>query len=298
VLASADGALADKLEETDADVKLPDSTYWRTGTELRDAFHLTDYATADLLLPCGGRPNSISSNNVERLFKDGRPKFRMIVEGANLFFSDGAREVLERGGCHVFKDASTNKGGVCSSSLEVFAALALPDKTHTELMTYDPEGSSAEPPEFYATYVQQILDVIVNNAKQEFKAIWSCCQEEGISKVQATRTLSVKVNQMTDSIQQQLREGMSQKEREKLVRSVLLQAVPPLMLDRLGLEGILARVPENYIGSIVGAWVASRFVYSSGIRASEVSFFFFMRGLVDGATPAGSVTLANGAVAA
>jgi len=59
-----------------------------------------------------------------------------------------------------------------------------------------------------------------------------------------------------------------------------LKAVPPLMIEHLGVDGILARVPENYVGSIVAAWVASRFVYQYGISASEVSFFFFMRSLI------------------
>lgn len=269
-------------EETN--VTLSDGSTWRTGAELRDKFHLTHYSTADLFVPCGGRPNSVTTETVKSLFTaDGvRPRFRMVVEGANLFFSDGAREILDKAGCHVFKDASTNKGGVCSSSLEVFAALALPDEEHTELMTYNPEDGAAKPPEFYATYVRQILDVIVENAKQEFGAIWACCRAGSLSKVEATRRLSIKVNRTSDSIQEQLRAGMSQQEREELVRTVLLQTVPPLMLERLGVDGILARVPANYIGSIVGAWIASRFVYRYGIDASDVSFFFFMRSLTDG----------------
>ena len=38
-----------------------------------------------------------------------------------------AREVIEKAGVVVFKDASANKGGVTSSSLEVLAALVLTD---------------------------------------------------------------------------------------------------------------------------------------------------------------------------
>ncbi len=40
----------------------------------------------------------------------GKPKFRMIVEGANLFLSDAAREILEKAGVHVFKDLSVSEG--------------------------------------------------------------------------------------------------------------------------------------------------------------------------------------------
>merc|ERR1712194_479739 len=45
------------IEETN--VKLPDGSTYRTGAELRDTFHLSSYATADLFVPCGGRPNSV-----------------------------------------------------------------------------------------------------------------------------------------------------------------------------------------------------------------------------------------------
>ena len=48
---------------------------------LRDSFHLSQYAAADLFVPCGGRPNSITTDNVKKLFTadGGKPKFRMIV---------------------------------------------------------------------------------------------------------------------------------------------------------------------------------------------------------------------------
>merc|ERR1712190_243917 len=118
--------------------------------------------------------------------KGGKPKFRMVVEGANLFLSDAARKVLEREGAHVFRDASTNKGGVTSSSLEVLAALALTPADHTALMTYRAD-SGDEPPEFYTTYVGQILDIIVENARLEFQAIWDCNTKQGVPKAVATR---------------------------------------------------------------------------------------------------------------
>ena len=42
----------------ESNVTLPDGSTWLTGAELRDNFHLTDYAAADLFVPCGGRPNA------------------------------------------------------------------------------------------------------------------------------------------------------------------------------------------------------------------------------------------------
>jgi len=191
--------------------------------------------------------------------------------------SNGARAVLEKAGVHLFKDASTNKGGVTSSSLEVLSALALPDKDHSQLMSYDP-ASGAEPPEFYQTYVKQVLDIIIDNAKQEFNGIWNANQQDNIPKVEATALLSQKINQITDSIQESLL-AMKDAERDQLVRKVISQAIPPLMLQHLGMDGVLERVPPNYIGAIVGAWIGSRFVYRYGINASAVSFFLFMKEL-------------------
>jgi len=265
-----------KVEDTD--VRLPDGSQWRTGAELRDNFHLTDYAKADLFVPCGGRPNSVNSGNMKRLFgKGGSPKFRMVVDGANLFFSMDARRALELAGVHVFMDASTNKGGVNSSSLEVLAALALPPPDHTSLMTYDPDQSGT-PPEFYEDYVKQIRETIVRNARAEFNAIWKCNQENGMSKVEATHMLSSHINQMQDNIKEHM-VIMSKEERDQLVRNVMIRAVPQILVQRMGLDKILETVPSNYVDAVVGAWVASRYVYRYGINANEVSFFFFMRSL-------------------
>lgn len=81
---------------------------------------MNEDVTGDFFVPCGGRPESVNLTNVHKMFKkDGTPRFKYIVEGANLFFSEGARKKLESSGVILFKDSSTNKGGVTSSSYEV-----------------------------------------------------------------------------------------------------------------------------------------------------------------------------------
>ncbi|KAH9253424.1 hypothetical protein BASA81_008621 [Batrachochytrium salamandrivorans] len=104
----------------------PDGTVIESGIKFRNEFHLSHMSCADLFVPCGGRPESVDLNNVHLLFKeDGTtPRFKYIVEGANLFFTQEARLRLEKAGAVIFKDASANKGGVTSSSLEVLAALS------------------------------------------------------------------------------------------------------------------------------------------------------------------------------
>ena len=78
------------------------------GTEFRNNFHFR--VKADLFVPCGGRPEAVNISNVAQLVDgDGKPNFKYVVEGANLFFTQQARFFLEKKGVVLFKDSSTNK---------------------------------------------------------------------------------------------------------------------------------------------------------------------------------------------
>lgn len=70
-------------------VRLPDGTLVEDGLVFRNEFHLNPLSSADLFVPCGGRPEAVDINNVDRLLspKTGLPRFKYIVEGANLFFT-------------------------------------------------------------------------------------------------------------------------------------------------------------------------------------------------------------------
>lgn len=120
----------------DKNVKLPDGRTFDSGIVLRNTLHLDPSITADFFVPCGGRPEAVNLSNVDKfILPDGTPRFPYIVEGANLFITEPARMILEDAGVILFKDASTNKGGVTSSSLEVLACLAMDDKIFAENMT-------------------------------------------------------------------------------------------------------------------------------------------------------------------
>ncbi len=112
-------------------------------------------------MPCGGRPSSVNINNWTRWINDnGEPRFKVIVEGANLFITQQARLRLEEKGVILYKDASANKGGVTSSSLEVLASLALTDEEWDELMCVK-DGKITD---FRKQYVEEDLDFIRENA--------------------------------------------------------------------------------------------------------------------------------------
>lgn len=90
------------------DVQLPSGEIIADGTDFRNTFHFR--VKADLFVPCGGRPEAVNISNVANLLDaDGKPHFKYVVEGANLFFTQEARLWLEKKGVVLFKDSSTNK---------------------------------------------------------------------------------------------------------------------------------------------------------------------------------------------
>lgn len=75
--------------------KLPDGTVVDSGMKFRNNFHLNPMVTADYFVPCGGRPESVNLENVDAMFTaDGKLRFQHIIEGANLFITEPARNVL------------------------------------------------------------------------------------------------------------------------------------------------------------------------------------------------------------
>ena len=126
----------------DQDVTLPSGEVVPDGTEFRNTFHFR--VKAELFVPCGGRPEAVNISNVNKLVdSEGKPHFKYVVEGANLFFTQQARFYLEKRGVVLFKDSSTNKGGVTSSSLEVLAGLGLNDAEYLENMIFKDGKPSA-----------------------------------------------------------------------------------------------------------------------------------------------------------
>jgi glutamate dehydrogenase len=146
----------------DKDVKLPTGEIVPDGITFRNTAHLL--FKADMFVPCGGRPEAINISNVSRLFDaDGKCHYKYIVEGANLFITRQARIELEKRGVILYPDASANKGGVTSSSLEVLCGLSLKDDEYQEYMLF----KNGKPTNFYLGIVRDIQTIIAQNAAQE-----------------------------------------------------------------------------------------------------------------------------------
>jgi glutamate dehydrogenase len=265
---SKDGYL---VRVEDQDVKLPSGEVVLDGTDFRNGAHLR--FKADLFVPCGGRPGAVNISNVAALVdSEGKPHFKYIVEGANLFLTQQARFYLEKRKVVLFKDSSANKGGVTSSSLEVLAGLALSTKEYVDLMLF----KDGKPSQFYQSYVKDIQNKIAENAALEFSCIWR--EHQRLQGAKARTTISDELSIMLNNLQTEL-EGSDLFDDIPSQRSVLTRAIPQTLVDKIGLDTLVERLPKPHQRALFSSWVASHFIYKYGVQASSVDFFHFARDL-------------------
>jgi glutamate dehydrogenase len=249
----------------DSNVRLPNGEVIANGTSFRNTYHLRDSGLTNCFVPCGGRPESIDLVSVNRLIKNDKATIPYIVEGANLFITQDAKLRLEKAGCILFKDASANKGGVTSSSLEVLASLSFDDEGFVKHMCHDANGQA---PEFYKAYVKEVQAKICDNARLEFEALWREHQETGLPRSVLSDKLSVAITTLDEELQ---KSDLWNDEKTRL--TVLADALPKLLLEKIGLETIIQRVPNAYLRGIFGSYLASRFVYEFGSSPSQFAFY-------------------------
>jgi glutamate dehydrogenase len=251
----------------DQDYQLPSGEIIPDGTDFRNNFHFR--VKADLFVPCGGRPEAVNISNVAKLVDaDGKPHFKYVVEGANLFFTQQARFWLEKRGVVLYKDSSTNKGGVTSSSLEVLAGMGLNDEEYIENMIFKDGKSSA----FYQSYVKDIQQKICENAAHEYACIAKEWNRQKGTKARTTISdlLSSTLNDLQNELEvSDLYDNVSSR------KHVLARAIPKTLVDKVGLDTLMQRLPEQYQRAIWSAWVSSNYIYSCSMQASNVDFFHF-----------------------
>jgi glutamate dehydrogenase len=245
------------------------------GFKFRNSFHLHPLFTADVFVPCGGRPEAVNMSNIGTFEKvkdkNGNlgNRFKLIVEGANLFFTQEARLVLERNGVVLFKDASANKGGVTSSSCEVLSALCLNDSEHHDKMC---EHDDFTPP-FYEAYASQVQEKIEYNAIREFECMWN----ENARTKQSMSLIGDEISKRINTLSFSIRQSPLLWDDHELRRLVMQLAVPPLLTDFVGgPDKLVHRVPESYCKWIFSAFLASHYIYSSGLHTTEFTFMTFV----------------------
>lgn len=185
---------------------------------------------------------------------------------------------LEKAGAIIYKDASANKGGVTSSSLEginvfecplivVLASLSFNDAEFMEHMCVKNDVV----PGFYSRYVENVQQIIEINAHLEFEAIWREHARTKKPRCVLSDEISLEIIKLDEELQKtSLWDNIS------LRKTIMQEALPKTLLAELGLDTILERVPVAYLKAIFGSFLASRFIYLHGIGASQFAFFDFM----------------------
>ena len=109
-------------------------------------------------------------------------------------------------------------------------------------------------PSFYAAYVKQVQSIIEKNAELEFECLWREAARTGRPKSLLSDELSVAIVKLNEELQ-----TTTLWDNVPLRKVVMSEAFPALLLELLGLDTLMKRVPTNYVKAIFGAYLASRF---------------------------------------
>ncbi|MCM8814700.1 MAG: NAD-glutamate dehydrogenase [Candidatus Omnitrophica bacterium] len=214
--------------------KLPDGTIVEDGSYFHRNF-LSDVrlrkviqkANINVFVPCGGFKDTININNVKsflELFKE----LKIIVEGANVFFDDAARDIIADSGILQIRDSSANKGGVTASAIaEVLPSFLLGNK-YEEILVRDQKAKVA--------LVKSVFSIIEKNAVDEIEMLIAL--RERTKK--PLHQLSIETSEMLIELQQFLYEKLDVLLNNRvLIRKIIASYVPENLVENLGINKIL-----------------------------------------------------------
>jgi glutamate dehydrogenase len=153
-----------------------------------------------------------------------------------------------------------------------------------------------KPSEFYKSYVRDVQDKITENAAAEFQCIWR--EHARLQGSKPRTTISDELSSTLNQLQAEL-EASDLFADVPSRRGVIRRAIPKTLVDQVGLDTLLERLPEPYQLALFSSWVASHFVclsyssslfgvadcflgpkvYKYGVNSSAVDFFHFARDL-------------------
>jgi len=216
------------------------------GVNKRNTMH--NRVSADVFIPCGGRPNTIDKHNYRNfLMDDGKPSSPLIVEAANIFITEEARQALfEEAGVVIVKDSSANKCGVITSSYEICAAMLL-----TENEFYENKDA----------IVDEVLEKLRDLAKMEANLLFREFQHYKGSCPHFSKVISKAINNVKDEVIAAL-DSMSDDELTDLL-PLFRQHLPKTLAD-LSFERAADKVPRQYIRNAIASSIASKIVYREG----------------------------------
>jgi len=218
------------------------------GLRMRNTMH--NRVVADAFIPAGGRPNTIDINNWRQfLMEDGTPTSKLVVEGANLFTTQEARQAMyDEAGIIMVKDSSANKCGVICSSYEICAAMLLSEE------------------EFLENKEEIVADVLVklrHFAQVEAELLFREFNNYPGALPDFSGSISDVINDATDAVRDALVESTDDEidELMGLVRNHLPKKMADMAFDRCK-----ENLPKQYLIAAIASSLASKMVYQEGIN--------------------------------
>ncbi|WP_372370176.1 NAD-glutamate dehydrogenase domain-containing protein [Candidatus Uabimicrobium sp. HlEnr_7] len=220
------------------------------GRQTRDELQVSNRIKTDLLIPAGGRPNTINIDNWQlSLDEKNVPVFNAVVEGANLFLTNEARYKLEEMGVVVIKDSSANKGGVICSSYEIIASLILSEKEFLDIKDQ---------------YVTEVIDILEEKARKESKLLFREYKMKKIPLTTLSSQISIEINELTDILKSYIRKDMKESNKVDRYQKLLKSHCPPILAEKYS-ERIIESIPEEHQLSILASQIASHIIYREGL---------------------------------
>lgn len=205
----------------------------------------------DVFVPGGGRPRTINIDNVrDYLDAEGKPSSSLIVEGANLYNSDEARDALHDFGVSIVKDSSANKCGVVTSSCEILCSMLISKQ------------------EFIDNKKELITDVMkrlyqISNAEAEL--LFDLYERYPDKLHLLSGKISDAINEVTDAITERLE---SVNPGDPLFEELfpVIKEDFPQKLAELAWNRAKSKLPVQYQKNAIATAIASRLVYREGVH--------------------------------
>jgi glutamate dehydrogenase len=211
---------------------------------------------ADVFVPAGGRPNTIHKGNWE-LFLDrtGQPSSPLIVEGANIFTTPEARQLLfEKAGVRIVKDSSANKCGVITSSFEICSSMLLSEE---EFLAVKDE------------VVEDVLKRLRELARLEAELMFREYQNYPGALPDFSMRISKSINRAYGAIRKKLVEMQTGDATYTKLLPLFLEEHLPKKLAAVAGAHVTDRIPLDYLRNAFGKILASKLLYREGIHFLE-----------------------------
>ena len=205
---------------------------------------------ADVFLPAGGRPSTINSNNWQRfLDESGQPSSPIVVEGANLFITELARDELSKCGVAIVKDSSANKCGVICSSMEIIAGMLISKEQFSQIK---PE------------YVREVLELLCNLAYVESVSLFNEGRRRpDLNLPKISILISRQIIRMGDIVQDTI--GGWNADEQRLADGFINAYLPKSLTGEAGSD-YLERIPADYRNQLIASILSSQIVYREGCQ--------------------------------